>query len=685
MPKEKIPVISLRCDIFVFFKKNELVKRYLSFIIFVCCVTSLAAQGTDVRSGVLQVKLKPGSEQLVRQSFKKQSVGGIIQTGIAKMDVLNSRYHVVKMQPVFNIGGPFEERQRHYGLHLWYEISIDSTANPQEVAAEYLQSGAVETASPVYKIKRAVGEIIPYNATSNLQQQSLTPDDPRFPVQWNFNNTGQPASRAVAGVDIRMPEAWNITAGNPNVIVAVMDGGIDYTHPDLSGNMWPGKGYNFVNNTANITFDDHGTHVAGIVAARSNNGIGVSGVAGGWGDGRGVQLMSCEIFSGNTAAENADVARAFQFAADNGAVIAQNSWNYDTPGVYNAAIEAGIHYFIDNAGKDNAGNPLPGTPMAGGLVIFVSGNEHSSRNDYYPGMDPAVFCVAAVGPTGKRAWYSNYSEAVDISAPGGDKDISDPEGGILSTISVASGSYGWDQGTSMACPHVSGVAALVLSRFGSESYTPEMLRTRLLQSANPLNNAPEYAAGKMGAGLMDASKALTATIPVTGITIAPASVKLVENDTTSLTGSILPADATNQNKTWKSSDAEIVSVDNKGNIKARKTGEAKITATTEDGYFSASSTIAVYRSAHIPQGFSPNGDGINDTFEMILDSRETYALKVFDKSGQFYFQTDDYKNNWDGVANTGVHKSRKVLPGTYFYQLKAQQSGHVQTGYVVIK
>ena len=309
-----------------------------------------------------------------------------------------------------------------------------------------------------------------------------------------------------------------------------MDGGIDVTHEDLVDNLWinegeiPGNGidddgngyiddvygWNFVSNKSEITLDEagHGTHVAGTVAARNNNGIGVGGVAGGDGTpGSGARLMSCQKFEddlGVTAEE------AYVYSANNGAVISQNSWGYTYPGpgYLPSSIKTAIDYFIKYAGCDNDGNQLPDSPMKGGVVIFAAGND---GEDYlsYPGAYEATIAVSAMAPDWKSAYYTNRGDWVDIMAPGGDEFY--PSGMVYSTLPEAiygtGRNYGYMQGTSMACPHVSGIAALVVSHFGGQGFTNEDLKARLLGSLRPENinvHNPEYA-GRLGVGYIDAA------------------------------------------------------------------------------------------------------------------------------------------------------------------------------------
>jgi hypothetical protein len=309
----------------------------------------------------------------------------------------------------------------------------------------------------------------------------------------------------------------------------VIDGGVYHDHEDLKDNMWvneaelngaPGVdddrngyvddiyGYDFINRTGTISPDDHGTHVAGVIAAVTDNGVGVSGISGNQNDGFGIKIMTVQILDGNKSVLS--IGPAFAYAADNGAVIAQNSWGYEEANVYNRTDIEAINYFIKEAGKDKNGLPRHGTPMTGGIVIFAAGNDNKD-DKWYPAYFDNVLAVAATNHDGKLARYSKYGNWVNISAPGGEITGRNETGGIYSTSYRAANSnyYEYMQGTSMACPHVSGVAALVLSVYGNECYTPDMLRSRLLLSATPLDMFDPVNASKMGAGLVNASTALT--------------------------------------------------------------------------------------------------------------------------------------------------------------------------------
>ena len=470
------------------------------------------------------------------------------ENGFVKMSEVPSLavQGVVRMRRLFPDAGEFEERTREAGLHRWYVLSYDEM-RPMTRAAEGLDLPGVIEVEYCPRIE-IIGnpEVVEYVSESSVSEASVpetsvseasvpetsvpeTPvpevqvsgkyasaatkigssepfNDPMLSQQWHYYNNGS-ASSSVSGCDINVYPVWRnystYAKYTGDIIVGVVDGGIDYTHEDLKDNMWhnPEKsgenvyGYNFVNNSFNIHAEEHGTHVAGTIAAVNNNGKGVCGVSGGdSGSGiKGAKLMSCQIFDGDNQGSGAE---AIKWSADHGAVISQNSWGYTELTTTPASLKSAVDYFIANAGVDKNGNQTG--PMRGGIVIFAAGNDNKmvSGNDY-----EKILNVSAVGADYKRAYYTNYGQWCDVSAPGGDAKKGNQ---VLSTL--PGNKYGKMQGTSMACPHVSGVAALVLARYGGSGYTCDALRKRIEDNLTDISSQnPSYYLGK---GLVNAYKAI---------------------------------------------------------------------------------------------------------------------------------------------------------------------------------
>lgn len=473
-------------------------------VVFSCSRGALATDTNDDDTATLSIPAdtRPG---LIRVKLENEPTT-IPEDGIVYIGSLGE----CTVSPTFSSGGKFEERHRKYGLHLWYDIKFNEDIPLTRASGE---------------LKDNLTGIKFIEFDSPVKYDSAPFDDPMLPYQWHYNNDGTNALNAVEGCDINLFEAWEISTGSPNVIVAIIDGGVDYDHEDLAQNMWINEaeingtrgvdddgngytddiyGYNFLVNHkgGTITAVEHGTHVAGTVAAVNNNGIGVSGVAGGNGSiTSGVRLMSCQTNSSEED-ESAYIGEAIVYAADNGAVLANCSWSTNE----SEALKESIIYFNECAGTDENGNQTG--PMKGGLMLFAAGNENTTT--CFPAEIDEVFAVAAVGPNYSKAYYSNYGSWVDITAPGGDAQYN----ALVRSI-LPDNEYGTMQGTSMACPHVAGVAALVVSYFGGDGFTREKLINILTNTANPIIYETSYNSsfysGKLGTGLVDAYAALTAT------------------------------------------------------------------------------------------------------------------------------------------------------------------------------
>lgn len=515
----------------------------LKSLLFVLCLALLTGCQKDPDTESTPVRDTDRVEGVIRMKLDRETAealnvirtrSGRVLTGNISFDELCERYNVTGMERLFADNG-CAERTRKAGLDLWYIIRFEGSA--EQVAEDFGEIAGVNHVEIPRRITK-IGGISRKNWTPSRELMALPKavpsnypfNDPLFAEQWPLYNDGSVYEEARSGADINVIPAWTKTAGRSDVIVAVVDEGVEYTHPDLAANMWSGIGKNFCDrDNDDITWGEgHGTHVAGTIAAVSNNGIGISGIAGGTGGGNGAKIMSCEIFhptDGRYDASSDATAGAIKYAADNGAVICQNSWGYEAGSMslnqwisQDRAVKEAIDYFIQYAGMSPDGQTQTG-PMAGGVVIFAAGNEYSGQPGYPAAYEPCI-SVAAVSCSYEAAWYTNYGSTIDICAPGGGEganfiyNIDYNEGYNLSTlptnlkngdrftytdyngdketttidyVSTTAG-YGYMQGTSMACPHVSGVAALIVSQFGAPGFTNEQLKEKLFSTARDIDS-----------------------------------------------------------------------------------------------------------------------------------------------------------------------------------------------------
>ncbi len=495
------------------------------------------------QDGKIRIKFEVNQTANLDNMSIQRLADGIVQTGISEIDQLNQEFKVTGMERVFRQAGKFEAKHRKHGLHLWYELKISSDRDVNSVTRSYSNLASIKISEPV------LTKTLAYNG----DPLTSPPNDTRYGDQWHYNNTDNNAGTPNVPSDINLEAGWALETGSPEVIVAVHDGGIDVDHVDLESNMWinigeiPDNdidddnngyvddvfGYGFGDNSGTIPADVHGTHVGGTVAATSNNETGVSGVAGGSGNDDGARLMSLAVFGATDVGGFAD---SYIYAADMGAVISQNSWGYTAAGFFEQAVLDGIDYFIAEAGFDANGDPVG--PMQGGVVIFAAGNSNAD-GEWYPGFYDPIIAVGGTGESGAKYSGSNFGSWVDITAPAGDFNP-----GVIST--TPNNNYQGLTGTSMACPHVSGVAALIVSA-NQGNITPQQLIDRIKASANPglYDNNGNFE-GLLGTGMLDAGAALQDDEG-----IAPDAVTdlLVENtdQTFAELSWTAPADEDNQN------------------------------------------------------------------------------------------------------------------------------------------
>jgi subtilisin family serine protease len=480
-----------------------------------------------MEEGIIYIKLDPSWTDYFSDQQVTLQKTGIVSFSIPSIDALNERFLVDNFNPLFSgrlIDPANHERHREYNLHLWIALRIPGDYDIKEVVKAYQQSPDIQIAEPVYKIRHVdhsvkVPEINPgrtwfpdrgdmtetvrkeYTRLNNawdsnksyldhvpfVETYSSFPHDQtepniiqkseELPEPW-IPNDPQINSQKGHYESIDLFRAWTIERGSRLVVVSVHDSGILFTHPDLENAMWEGIGpAGAATQPAN-----HGTHVAGTVAAVTNNGLGGAGIAGGSGPDGGARLMSVDIFND----EDITTFGGYVYAADLGVPISNNSWSYENSGSFNRADLDGIDYFVDNGGGDI---------MDGGIVFFSAGNDNNDER-WYPGYYENAIAVAAVTNDGIKSTFSNYGDWIGISAPGS---------GIYST--TLNNNYGNSSGTSMACPHVSGVAALVLSYIPG-MITAAQLKEILMLSADTINHVNPNYIDQLGAGRVNAYRSL---------------------------------------------------------------------------------------------------------------------------------------------------------------------------------
>ncbi|MHC4574297.1 MAG: S8 family peptidase, partial [Planctomycetota bacterium] len=458
--------------------------------------------GVDYVPNEIIVKFKRQVADTVEMQLNAQTSANQLKLS-NNLDNLNARYAVKKIKPVFK---DFKKhRQRLKALQQKNKSLLNKKERHILRRLSRAPKGAkVPELDRIYKIEvepeagESLEDIVEaYNNDPDVEYAELNyivstlavPDDPYYSIQWPLNNTGQmyPDSGrfneppGTPDADIDAPEAWDVHTGSSDIVVAVIDTGVDYTHRDLQSNMWINEmelhgedefdddengydddiyGYDYVNSDSDPMDDyGHGTHCAGTIAAEGDNGLDIAGVC--WN----ARIMALKFLGAGGSGCSCDAVQAFYYAVNNGADVTSNSWG---GGGYSETMENVIAYAYSQ-----------------GVVMVAAAGNDADTAAHYPAYYDHMISVAATDSDDQKASFSTHGDWVEIAAPGVDVlSLRASETSMGTTYddytTIASG-------TSMACPHVAGAGALLLS--ADPTLTPDDVCDILMNTADAI--APE--------------------------------------------------------------------------------------------------------------------------------------------------------------------------------------------------
>jgi predicted outer membrane repeat protein len=447
----------------------------------------------------------------------------------ASLDKLNKKYHLRSIKPLFknfkahrkqlkNLLNKdkalLTKREQHILQRLRRSPDFDGLGQTEKAIVPALDRiyKLRFALTPDESIEEVLAEYkndpsIEYAELNHIVSTCIVPDDPLYPLQWPLDNIGQdyPASGdyklppGTPDCDIDAPQAWDVHTGSPEVTVAVVDTGVDYSHRDLQANMWINSdeipdngvdddgngyiddiyGYDFLNIDKDPNDDNgHGTHCSGTIAAGGNNGLDIAGVC--WN----VKIMALKFLDENGEGFTSDAAIAIYYAIENGADVISNSWSGP---YYSELMEEMVNY-----------------AQSRGVIMVAAAGNNDHDSPHYPAFYEYVIAVAATDSNDQKATFSNYGSWVDISAPG--VDVLSLRANQTSIGTTYDDYTTIASGTSMACPHVAAVIALMISKRPDDEIN--VINARLLETADDISAQNPGFEGLLGAGRVNAYKAV---------------------------------------------------------------------------------------------------------------------------------------------------------------------------------
>lgn len=482
--------------------------------------------------GLENRRLLSASKAVTSLSWQGQTIQAVKDSWVVRMPATNTRGTATPLDDVYavpKVPVGWSIQSLGYGFQ---QVSAPGVSQ-QFVSAWATANKALYVEPSVVRDKPAASfSRTNLSSAGSARTLAAAPNDPSFSQQWALSNTGQNGGKV--GADMSALSAWEITTGSSAAVVAVMDTGVDYRHPDLAANMWtrpsniPASvigvhGYDTGDDDADPMDDSakagHGTHVAGIIGARGNNGIGISGIS------QTVSIIAMKIAdsSGALVGDLAAMAKLVELKQNYGVNIVAANASYGGPTASQAERDA-----------------ISLLNSAGILLVAAAGNSSSNtdggRRNYPSGFDaPNIIGVAATGNNDSLAYYSSYGKtSIDVAAPGGAQSSSNDPRGILSTL--PNNTYGFYQGTSMATPYVTGLAALL--KAAKPVATATEIRTAILNGVDKVAALERFVATGGRVNARRSLDLLLGNAPPTP-TVSVSNVSVTEGDSGSTSAQVM--------------------------------------------------------------------------------------------------------------------------------------------------